>query len=325
MFLITLGTFSLSTLAGCTGGEGENGSGTTPIDTATPSPSPTPTTPNQQAVEHYNTGIDALLRNKEKLDEWAKSSFESSLVGTLQDRVSKARAELQSAEAKADPDGSLLVAIGQARLVADFQELSLAYYEGVDVLFQVISEAKSFGDEELHQRAADTFSEAKGVTEDLRTVIDDMGTVLEQINNDALDEPDLEYSGEPLDHLDLTERGAIDGVERYLVGYENIHLTFVQLELGQAHYENEAFTDARKDWETGLERAQQSNSAFATAIDNDYLPQNLNQESIKLLGMTETIIEAFDKFVEGATEAEAGNTEKADNLIYEGFDILGQM
>lgn len=35
-------------------------------------------------------------------------------------------------------------------------------------------------------------------------------------------------------------------------------------------------------------------------------------------------MEAFDKSVEGPTEAEGGNTEWTTNLIYDAFDILGQ-
>ena len=311
--------------AGCSG----NGNGSTPEPTPTatpsPSPTPTPTTPNQQAVEAYESAITTLSENKETLDEWAGSSFEADRVGALQDRVSSAREDLDAAAEAADQSGDLIVQINQAKLVANFQELSLAYYEAVNVFFQVISEASELGDNELHQRAADTYAEATGVLDDARQVIDDMGTILDEIDNAALDEPDLEYSGEPLDHLDLADTGAIDAAESYAIGYENIHLAFVQLEKGQEHYEAEEFTEAREAWEAGRQRATDSQGSFEAVVDNDFTPENFRQDSIERLADVETILDAYDKFIDGATEAEAGNLETANSLIGEGFNILGQL
>lgn len=325
-FLATVTTIGTAAIAGC-GGGGDGGS--TPTETATPSPTPTPTptpnTPNEEAVEQYEAAIDALVQNKETLDEWATSSFEADRIGTLQDRVSTAREDLNAAEEAADPEGDLIGRIEQATFVVDFQALILGYYEAVTVFFQLVSEGTNLGDNELHQRAADTFAEAQAVLDDARQVIDDMGTVLEELDNDVLDEPDLEYTGEPLDHLDLDDRRAIDGADSFAVGRENVHLSFVQLEVGQEHYENEAFADARAEWETGLEQAQRAVAAFEDAIDNDYIPQDLRDQSITLLGASETIVDAFEKFVEGAEEAEAGNFEEANNLVSEGFNILGQL
>lgn len=328
-FLTLVGGSCIGAVAGCSGGN--QGGGETPTETPTPSPSstqsptPTPTTPNQEAVEHYEAAIEVLVQNKETLDEWAESSYEASEVGTLQERVSTARDELDEAEESADRSGELMVQIQQAGLVADFQELSLAYYEGVTVLLQIISDASTFGDSEQHQRAADKFAEGQQLLEDVRGVLDDMGAALDQIDNEALNEPDLEYTGEPLDHLDLGDRAALDGVDRYLEGFENIHLAFVQLEQGQAHFENEAFTDAREDWETGRSRAQTSISSFEAVVDISATPENFRNQSIQLIETAETVVEAYDKLIEGAEEAEAGNVENATTLVREGFEILGQI
>lgn len=320
--LAAIGSAGLVSIAGCAGG-GDGGD--TPTESPTPTPTPTPTTPNQEAVDQYDTAVESLIENKETLDDWAGSSYESDMVGTLQDRVSTAQETLTAAEEAADPSGELIVQINQAKLVANFQELSLAYYDAVTVFLEVIAEAGEFGNNELHQRAADTYAESKGMLDDARQVIEDMGTVLEEIDNEALDEPELEYSGEPLDHLDLADTRAIDGAESYATGYENIHLTFVQLEAGQEHYENEAFAEAREAWETGHQRAIDSRAAFESTIDNDFVPPNFRQDSINQLANVETIIDAFDKFVEGATEAEAGNFEEANTLVGEGFDLLGEL
>lgn len=320
-FLAALGSAGMVGIAGCSGDGGE---GETPTDTATASPTPT-STPSQEAVDHYETAIEILIDNKETLDAWAESSFESDKVTSLQESVRTAREELDAAGEAADPTGDLIVQINQAKLVANFQTLSLDYYEVVNVFFQVVSEASNLGDNELHERAADTFAEARVVLDDGRQAIEDMGTVLQQIDTDALSEPELAYTGEPLDYLDLTDRKAIDGAEQYTVGYENLHLAFVQLESGLNHQEKQEFTEAREAWEEGRQRAKDSKSAFEATIENDFTPQNLREDSINRLADVETIIEAYDKFVEGATEAEAGNIETANTLLTEGFDILGQL
>ncbi|WP_143040802.1 hypothetical protein [Halopenitus malekzadehii] len=311
-----------SVTAGCNGGGDSSGDTPTSVETASPTVSPTP---NQEAVTHFEAATEMLVENKEQLDEWAASSFEPDRVSLLQERVTIAREELAAAEENTEQSTTLSIRIDQARLVADFQELSLAYYESVNVFFQVISEAQSFGDNELHQRAADSFVEAQAVLEDARTVIEDMGILLSEIDTGALDEPELEYTGDPLDHLDLEDRRALDGAESYALGYENIHLAFVHLEAGQGHYENEEFIEARKEWETGQERATEAKSEFEAAVDNDHLPQNLNEESIRLIGTAETVIEAFDNFVQGAREAEAGNLEEANTLVTEGFSLLEEL
>lgn len=314
-FLAAISSVGLVGIAGCSGGGG-NG--------ATPTESPTPT-PNQEAVEHYEAAVEVLVDTKETLDEWADSSFEPEMVGALQGEVSSAREDLTAAADAADPSGTLIVQINQAKLVANFQVLSLAYYEAVNAFFQVVSEASNLGDNELHQRAADTYAEAREVLDSARGVIEDMGTTIDEMDTEALAEPELEYTGEPLDHLDLGDMRAIDAAGRYATANENIHLAFVQLETGQEHYENEEFTAAREAWETGRQRTEDSKSAFEDTLDNEFTPQNLRQDSINKLGATETIIEAYEKLIEAATEAEAGNLRNANSLINEGFNILSQL
>lgn len=323
-FLTSLVSAGIVGLAGCSG-EGTSDASPTETASPSPSPSPTPTTPNQEALDHYEPAIATLIENKETLDAWAESSFEPEQVTALQDRVSLARDELTAAKEAADPAGELIQQINQATLVADFQELSLAYYEAVNVFFQVISEANQFGNNELHQRAADTYADAGGVLDDARQVIEDMGTVLAAIDTEALGEPELEYTGKPLDYLDLANLAAVDAAERYAGAHEDLHLSFVQFEAGQEHSDNEEFSEARAEWETGLARAEEAKAGFEAVIDNDYTPENLRQDSIGKLSAAETMIAAFDTFIEGATAAEAGNLEEATQLFSEGLDILGEL
>lgn len=203
--------------------------------------------------------------------------------------------------------------------------MSLAYYEAVTVFFEVISEASQLGDNELHQRAADTYAEARGLIADVRQVIEDMGTILGDLDTEALAEPDLNYTGEPVEHLDLGDRGAIDAAENYALANENLHLAFVQFQAGQEHSDTEAFAAARTDWETARDRATDARASFEAVIDNEYTPQNLHQDSIAKLDVTETVIDALDKFIQAATEAEAGNQSEAVRLFNEGLSILEEL
>lgn len=324
--LTTLGSLSIATVAGCSGSGGAGSDTPTepPADTPTASPSPSPT-PNAQALDRYQAAVETLLEVKDTLDKWTESSVNNiEQVRDLQARVASARDDLDAAEEHAAPDGELIAKVEQTHYVADFQDLSLAYYEGVLQLIKLLSEGTRLGDNERHQRASDTFADARQLTEDLQPVIDDMETVLDELDTDALDEPDLAYTGEPFDHLEGHGREAINGVVSYLEGREYFHLSFVYLEDGQKFMDAEEFTQGREAWETGRSHVETAKSAFNAAIDNSNTPEDLRDTSFALLGVCNGLLDAFDKFVAGAKEAEAGNTDKAQTLIGEGYDILDQ-
>lgn len=321
--LATLGALVLPTAAGCSGGDG---TGSTPTDSPSPTPSPTPTTPNQQAVAAYDDAIATLVETKGVLDGWAADGFDGDAqrLDALRGDVSAARESLDTAKTHADPAGALRPRIDQARLVADVQQLTIAYYDGVLVFWQVLSDARAFGDAEQHQRAADKWSDAGQVIADVRQVIDDMGTVLGDLDTAVLDEPELEYPDDPLDRIDLLDRQGLDAAEEYITAYEHTHLALVQLDEGSTHYEDEAYGEARQAWETGRSHLDEALSGFEAVVDNQHGPQEFHDDSINMLGIVETLIEAFDKFVEGATEAEAGNIETANQLVGEGFNLLSE-
>lgn len=318
-FLAAAGAVGTAALAGC-GGDG-NGNDATP----TASPTPTATTPNAEAKQRYESAIAVLTDLKATLAEWAASSYESDAVATLQGKLETAHSDLEAAESAADPAADLVGEIRQATLVANFQSLILSYYEAVNAFFQLLSEAQTLGDDENHERAAQTYAEAHGILDDARNVIEDMGTLLEDMDADPLAAQDLAYDGDPLDHLDLSDRRAIDGAEQNARGNEHIHRAFVQLETGQGHYESEAFGEARAAWETGLQRARSSKAAFEAALDNEFIPENLRTDSSAKLAATETVVDAFEKFVAGATAAEEGNLQTANTHVQEAFELLGQL
>lgn len=319
--LTLLGAVIFGPMAGCDAGD--EGGDDVPAESPTASPTPTESTPNQQAIERYQSGVETLVAIKGTLDEWAENSVNNlERVKALQDRVATAREDVDAAEEHAGPDGELAAQIEQTKFAADFQELSLAFYEGGLQLIKLQNEANRLGDNELHQRAADTFADARQLTEDLQRVVDDMETVLDELDTDTLDEPSLAYTGDPFDYLDGDDRRLIDGLASYLKGREHIHLAFVQLETGQQYLDADEATQSREAWETGRSHVEAAISTFNTAIDNSYTPEDTRDMSFAFLGIANGLLDAFDKLVAGAKEAEVGNDEDAERLILEGYQIL---
>lgn len=333
-FLTTLGVAALIPIAGCSSSDTTDDAGgtsptETPTPTPTPSPNPTPTpspTPNQQALDHYEQAIELLVENKAQLDTWATEGFDgdSQTLESLTDAIETARTQLDQAEQHTDQGSELIVRINQARLVTVFQELNIVYYQGVQTFWQLVSDARTLGNNQQHGRAAEKWGQAKQFLSDIRGVLDDMAAAHKDIDNDALNEPELDYSGDLLDYIDLEDRRAVDAAEDYTTAYKQANLAFVQLEKGNAHYENEAYTKARSDWETGRSQLKAALSAFERVVDNDQSPQDFHDDSLIQIGTVETLIEAFDKFVAGAKAAADGNPQKGNKLVGEGYEILDQ-
>lgn len=322
-FLAAIGTV---TIAGCNSGDG-GGSGSTesPTPTSTPSPTPTSTRPNEQAVEHYERAIEELVRNKEQHDEWVANEFEGSVAGNfnlLRDRLETARAELDEAEAAAS-SSEFIAKVNQARLVADIQELRVAYNDGALTVAQLIDDGKVlYYEQEEHELSAEKFAEAKSLIDDLRPVLDDFEQLLSNYDNEVLNEPDLDYSGDALDYFVLDDRRRLDALEMYADAYERINLTWVQFYTGTTHWNNEEWTGAREAWQTARNHAQEALSSAQAVIDNDYSPDTYQNDVNEQIDGIATFIDALDKFVEGGKEAENGNVERGKNLVSQGFDIM---
>lgn len=313
----SIGAAALVTTAGCTGGDGGGDS----------TPTSTPTTPNEQAVEHYQTGIDALISNKETLDDWAQNGFdgEASDLEALRDTLATAEEALTSAEAAANPNRELADQISQAQLVATLQEGLISFNDLGLQLGSTLDDAGTLQENEQHGDAAEKWGEGAQIANDGKTLFDETKPVHDQINNEVLDEPDLDYSGDLVDYIDTEHRQEIVAVEDYCSGFEMFNLTFVQLEAGFNTWENEEFVEARSDWETGRMNLEDAQSNIQAVIDNEYAPDDMNQVSNDVIGAIEAMFEVFDKFIQATHEAEDGNHEKAQQLVGEGFDILDQI
>lgn len=315
----TIGVAAIATTAGCTGGDG--GSDSTPTST------PTPTTPNEQAVEHYQTGIDALISNKETLDEWAENGFhgDASDLEELRDTLATAEEALTSAEEAANPNRELADQISQAQLIATLQEGLISFNDLGLQLGPTLDEAGTLQENEQPEDAAEKWAEGAQIAKDAKTLFDETKAVHEQINNEVLNEPDLDYSGDFVDYLDLEHRQEIVAGEDYCSGFEMFNLSFVQLEAGFNTWENEEFVEARSDWETGRMNLEDAQSNIQAVIDNEYAPDQINRFSNEVIGTIESMFEVFDKFIQATHETEDGNHEEAQQLVGEGFDILDQI
>lgn len=208
--------------------------------------------------------------------------------------------------------------------MADVQELSISYYDGLLVFEQLVADGRSLGESEQHQRAADSWAQARQVLVDVRTVVDDIATGHGQVDAAVLDEPDLEDADEPLDLINLQHRRELDAALQYVSGSERTHLALLQLDEGSALYEKEDYEAARTEWDAGRTHLEGAATAFEAVVDNNHARQAFRDDSSAMVDYVETLVEAFDTFVAGATAAAAGDVREGNELVGEGFALLGE-
>lgn len=207
--------------------------------------------------------------------------------------------------------------------MADIQEVRIAYNDGALVVVKLVDDGKVlYYEQEAHDQAANKFAEVKTLIGDLRRVLDDFEEGLNDLDTETLDEPELDYSGDPLDYFVLEDRRRLDAVEGYADAYEEINLTWVQFYDGTSHWEVEEWAEARDAWETARSHAKESMRSAQAVIENDYSPDAYHNDLSEQIGGIDTFIEALDKFVAGGQEAEAGNIERGKQLVGQGFDIM---
>lgn len=301
--------------AGC-GGDGGNSERT-----------PTQTTEGnlEEAQSRYDDAIEDLVENHETIMDWAEgrtAQRDRQAIQTLRDNIERARSSLDDADEVAPED--YVAQIGHARDVASLQEAIAAYHEALVDFQASLSDGQSFADSEQNERAIEQYREAKEHLDDARDRLADVEAAHERLDSEALDEPDLDYSSRYTRYLDIQAPGTLDAVELSVDGQIHLNQAFVELNAGDQHYQAEEFTEARQRFEAGAEALQQSEEAYTAVQEHEHAYDNLRQDAIQILGLLEDLQEAFDRFVDGAQEAEAGNPQEANELMQEGFEILGQ-
>lgn len=294
-------------LAGCSGGD-EYPEGVDP----------------EEAQEHYDDAIAALVENTETLDDWAEGrpGRDQGDIDSLRSNLERARGSLDSAADVAPEEMS--AQIGSARDVATFQEALVDFYELTIEFEETRADAAAFGDSEQHERAVETYESANEILDEARSQLEDVRAAHEQLDTSSIDEPELDYRGEYTEFVDGEGPGTIDAQELMIDGQRNVHEMFVELNAGFERYENEEFVAARERFNAGEKARQRAEDAFAAVQEHEYAWQSLREESIGLLGIVEDLAEAFDLFVDATHEAEAGNHQEANELAQEGFFVLEQ-
>lgn len=287
---------------------------------------PTPTPPNEEVKGSYDTAVDVLSENKETLDGWALSGPEvdQEIIGELSDRVAAARTEFDALASSVAENSDRATQTEQLRNVATFQDETITYYE---LFFEVdghLGTADSHVSAEEYEQAAGAYADASDAVEGVRGQVDSVESAHAEIDNEALGEPRLDYSGEFLQYIHIESRDELVAYEDFSTASEQANRGIAALEAGLDRWENDAYADARSRWEDGQSTIEQARDAFKTVIDNKASPGFMQRISTSRIEDMATVSEALGTFIEAATEAEAGNIETAEQLLAEGQDSLTQ-
>lgn len=277
-----------------------------------------------EAVEHFDEALTALVENDETLSDWAQGrpGREQQDIDRLRTNLEQARDSLDAAEDVAPED--MMDQIDYVRDIATFQEALTDYYEVTVEFDNTRTDAAAFGDSEQHERAVEQYEAAKDLLDDARSELDSIEAAHEPIASTSFDDIDLDYRGEPTQYVEVEGEGSIDAQELLIDGQLNIHQMFVELNDGFERYENGEFEAARERFTAGDEARQRAVDAFEAVQDHEFAWASLREESIGYLAIVEDIAEAFELFIDATNEAEAGNPQEANELAEEGFFVLDQ-
>jgi len=313
-FLAAVSVAGLGAIAGCSsvlgGGGGE----------------PTPTPPDEEVQGSYDTAVDVLFENKETLDEWAfrGPEVDQEIIGELRDRVATARTEFDALESSVAGDSDRATRTEQLRNVATFQDETITYYERFFEVNEHLGTAESHVSAEEYEQAAEAYEEASSAVGGVREQVDSAESAHAEIDNDALGESLLDYSGEFIQYIHIESREELAAYEDFSIASAEANRGIATLQEGLSRWENDAYADARGRWEDGQSSVEQARDSFEAVVDNDASPGFMNRISTARIEDMETVGNALATFIEAANEAEAGNVEKAEELLAEGRNLLAQ-
>jgi tetratricopeptide (TPR) repeat protein len=273
------------------------------------------------AVGHFDEALEPLLENHETLVEWAdgEEREESELDG-LYANLTDARDSLDDAETVAAED--ITIRIGHARDVAAFQEAVLDFY-GIGFDFEDrLSDAQAFMDAENNDRAITEYEAARDLLDDARGQYDVMASAHTDIEDGALENEGLDYSGPLSEYVDVDAKGAIDAHDRFVEGVVHFNHAFLTLEEGFGELEADRVVAARERFEDARAEYDDAKAKFDAARTHDDAPDDLRNRAIGMVSTLEDTEGAFDKFVQATHELEAGNGQRAERLVGEGWSLF---
>lgn len=333
-YLIGTATVIVTSVAGCTGnGDGGESDATTQQEpdtetetTETETTETETTTTTDQAQQHYEDAVTALVDNAKTLDGWTTdtSTRDQQAITALRDNLERARESLDAADETAS-DG-FADRIGHVRDVATFQESLVGYHELALEFETALADASEFVNAEQHERAVEQYEKVKGILDQVRNHLGEVETAHGRIDTDAFDAPDpaLDYGGEYTQFLDINGPEMLDAQELSIDGQMYLNQTIVELDPGFQHWENEEFAAAGERFDAAAEAIRQSREALEAIQDHDAAWESLRQRSTQLLEVVTDVEEAVGLFVDAATEVEDGNVQEATELMEEGFSVFEQ-
>lgn len=279
---------------------------------------------NEQAQQRYDEAIAKLVTNAERFDELKTDAASPSQanVDTIGQRLDTAETALAEAESMAS--GELAARISNAQVILDFQRTLNEYYSaGVsfNVHFQAAFENWQAGD---FDAAITEFEAAQEASDNARAKIAPLENKLDQIDQELIDAPALDYTGEVWDHVaadgyidfeasDALTSGVIDYVEA-LDGLVD----------GQEAYRAENYEQARSAFEAALATAQSGLETFQSLEENPDAPADMVQTATAFKNELAATVEALGMLVDAAQLALDGNVNEADSLYEDALDTLPQ-
>ncbi len=300
--IITLGSLSTVALAGCQEDDPDQ----------------------QEAQNHYDDAVGALVENKAIFTDWAagRPGRETSDIQAIRSRINQAETTLEDAASLAS--GDLADKVENLQAVAAFQHAQADFYDYALEYEAAVADAAAYGDAEQHQRAADEYQAAIDILEDAKSHLSTVESTHADIDPAMIDNPDLDYQGEYTTFFEIEAPETIDAQMLREDGNHHIHHIFINLNAGFEAFENNNQTEARTSFEDANDSVQAAIDAFEAIQDHEYAWQDLREESINLQGIVEDIDDAVDLFIDATHEAEAGNDAEATELAEEGWWLIEQ-
>lgn len=306
-FVVSITTCAATAVAGCTGGDGEDGS-----------------TDSERAAEHYEAAIGYLEENADRLDEFAEAeevptSFDADAIERRADRADE---ELDEAERYTTDDHRPYVA--NARNVAAYQREAATYNELLVDLENCWDTVDSYIETDRWDDAADHFDECQDIVDELRSQFAETRDAFEEMDADLLEEGEgrLTYD-EYRDEIAL-EEAELDVLVELMAGFDAFLDGVSSVLDGLESFQAERFSDARAAFEAGRRPLHSSADTFQRLEEDPETPDDVVPDMIELYCWADAFATATDHFVDAAAAAEREDWNAAEEAMAAGSDELGR-
>lgn len=280
---------------------------------------------DEQAAERFQEALDLLVTNQEQLDSLEPDDAErdSDDIDEMRDRLDDADAALDDAAHHTDDE--LMADVETARNVAEFQSLLVDTHALGIEMNERLELAITFFEGGQDQRAAEEVESITELTQQARSLLDDIETVHEELTTGRLDEPALAYGGEYTDYIRPDNRNEFDIVDTLVTGSAEFFRAFEAMFEGFEAFGADEYDDAESSFETARGMFESSGEKISSVQERDNLPSDLGRNLIAFTSFVDTAGEAASLFKEAAQSAQNGNMQEADSLFREATNLLEEI